>query len=143
MRTYLLILVVLSPLLFSSGCNTEEVDPNPDCPTMAIIDAKKYKNAPDDELTIISAVITDDCLNITFSASGCDGSSWEVKLIDADVIMESYPVQRNLRLSLRNNEACDAVISQQVSFDIGPLQLDYDKMYLNLRNSGEQLLYEY
>jgi hypothetical protein len=143
MRVNLLILIVLSPALFSSGCKTEVVDPNTDCPDKVIISESAYKDPPEDELTIISSAIMDDCMTIEFSSSGCDGSKWEIKLIDANVIMESYPVQRNLRLSLRNTEECDAVITKKVSFDISPLQLEYEKILLNLTNSGDQVLYEY
>ena len=136
-------LLILAPCLWATQCIDTPIEPNPDCPDSVIISESDYKNAPADELTIISAEIINDCLFIEFTSSGCDGSAWEIKLIDANVVMESYPVQRNLRLSLKNQEECDAVITMTVSFDISPLQLEYDKIKLNLTNSGDQLLYEY
>lgn len=139
----LVILLIFSPLFLSIQCKTEAIEPNPDCPLSVIVSENEYNNAPDDELSIVSASITGDCLNIEFASSGCDGSTWEIKLLDANVIMESYPVQRNLRLSLKNIEECDAVIARSISFDLRPLQLNYDKILLNLTNSGDQLLYEY
>lgn len=143
MKLQLVFLLLISPLLLSQSCESETIDPNPDCPERVEISSKLYAEAPSDELSILSAVISGDCLEIEFTASGCDGSAWEIKLIDADVIMESYPVQRNIRISLKNQEECDAVITKELSFDISPLQLDYDKILLNLTNSGDQLLYEY
>lgn len=139
----LLFLLLLTPILWAMQCDEKLVDPNPACPEQVVVSESDYKNAPADELTVIDAFILNDCLTIEFAASGCDGSAWEVKLIDANVVMESYPVQRNIRLSLRNQEECDAVITKTVAFDISPLQLEYDKILLNLTNSGAQLLYEY
>ena len=138
-----LILLSFVPFLWGTQCHEDLLEPNPDCPERVIISEADYKNAPADELTILGASIAEDCLTVEFSASGCDGSAWEIKLIDANVVMESYPVQRNLRLSLFDQEECDAVITKTIAFDISPLQLDYDKILLNLTNSGEQLLYEY
>ena len=127
----------------SMQCEKVSIEPNPDCPEKVIISDNGFRNGPSDELNIISVAIIGDCLNIEFAASGCDGSTWKVVLYDANAIKESYPVQRDLRLSLKNQEECDAVITQNISFDLRPLQLEYDKILLNLSNSGDQLLYEY
>jgi len=142
MKPYILLLLA-TPLILAMQCKTITVEPNPECPEPVIISENEFRDAPADELTIISAEIINDCLNIEFASSGCDGSTWEINLYDANVIKESYPVQRDLRLSLKNQEECDAVITRNVSYDISPLQLDYDRIFLNLINSGEQLLYEY
>ena len=139
----LIIIILLLPLFWSMQCNIDNLEPNPDCPDQVIISENGFRNGPSDDLTITSTVISGDCLIIEFVSSGCDGSEWEVKLYDAKAIKESYPVQRDLRLSLKNEEECDAVITRSVSFDLRPVQLEYDKMLLNLVNSGDQLLYEY
>lgn len=136
-------LLLLTPTLLATQCNEEILEPNPQCPKQVVISEAEYKNAPADDLIILRASLSENCLSIEFTASGCDGSAWEINLIDANVVMESYPVQRNIRLSLRNLEECDAVISKTVSFDISPLQLDYDEILLNLTNSDDQLLYKY
>lgn len=144
MRITSFVLLLLSPFLIATGCKTERIEPNPDCPDRVLISAERYNNSPADELIVMRAAIQGDCLYLEFSASGCDGSTWELRLIDASTIMESYPIQRSIRLSLNNNEDCDAVISREIAFDITPLQLaEYDKIYLNLANSGQQLLYMY
>ena len=109
----LLILLVITIFMFN-GCTDEETCdcvPPPECDKAVIVDGNKYDNAPDDDLNITDAKIVNDCLTITFGSSGCDGSSWQLALYDAGVIMESYPPQRNIRLSLKNEELCDAYFS--------------------------------
>ena len=139
----LAILLALTPFIWAMECKKTTIDPNPTCPEQVIISDNGFRQAPADDLTITKAEIIGDCLRLEFTATGCDGSTWAVKLYDANAIKESYPVQRDLRLSLANQEECDAVIGQSVSFDLRPLRLDYDKILLNLTNSGDQLLYEY
>ncbi len=113
------------------------------CGDQVIVSAVEYVSAPDDLLTIISAEITGDCLKIKYSSSGCDGSTWELKLIDSGMILESNPPQRNLRLSMKNDELCDAYFEKEISFDISNLQVSGNQVLLNLTNSGDQLTYNY
>ena len=113
-----------------------------DCDQDVIISSVEYQDAPNDPFSLTEMTITGDCLNIKFSASGCDGSTWIVKLIDSGGIDESDPNQRTLRLSLDDNEACRAIIEKEISFDIKDLQIaGTDKVSLNV--SGEEILYEY
>ena len=125
-----------------TSCNEEYVSPS-DCDERIIISKSEYNNAPNDDLTINILEIKDNCLIINYSASGCSGDSWELKLIDAGDILESYPPQRNVRLSLKNDELCDAYLTREISFDITSIQLEVKKLYLNIKNSGDQILYEY
>lgn len=119
-------------------------DSSSNCDFSTYIDADLYQNAPSDLLSIIDLEINENCLQITFAASGCDGDSWEVKLIDSEQIMESDPAQRTLRLSLDNNEECTAVPSKTTTFDISGLQISGShQVYLNIANSESQILYEY
>lgn len=112
------------------------------CDQNVIISPTEYENAPNDPLTIMEMTINGDCLNIKFAASGCDGDTWIVKLIDSGNIAESYHCQRTLRLSLNNDELCDAVPTKEISFDIKDLQIiDDNKLILHV--SGEEILYEY
>lgn len=108
-----------------------------------IIDEGLYANAPADPLEIIDLSIVNDSLKIKFSAGGCNGSSWEVKLIDSGAILESFPVQRNLRLSLKNEELCKAIVFKEIAFDISKLQVKGSKIQLNVTNSNNSVLYEY
>jgi hypothetical protein len=112
------------------------------CDQKVIISPEEYENAPNDPFSITEITISGNCLNIRFSASGCDGNTWIVKLIDSGNVAESYPCQRTLRLSLDNKEICTAVPGKEISFDISDLQIvDSDKVILQI--SGEAILYKY
>ncbi len=112
------------------------------CDQNVIISADEYENAPNDYLNILNMQIVDDCLKIKFNASGCSGNSWIVKLIDQEDVAHSNPIQRTLRLSLDNKEACLAVITKEVSFNIKDLQVEgTNKVLLNI--SGDSIIYEY
>jgi hypothetical protein len=113
-----------------------------DCDKDVLISPEEYENAPNYDFSMINMVIIGDCLKIKFGASGCDGNSWIVKLIDSGNVAESYPSQRTLRLSLENKEICAAYIGKEISFNIKDLQIEgNDKVVLNI--SGEELIYEY
>lgn len=133
---------IIIGLLFTS-CNKENDNLSSVCDHSVIISKDMYNAAPNDHLTIISAELTNDCLKINFASGGCDRSTWEVKLIDAEVILYSNPPQRNLRLSLKNQELCDAYIGKELTFEVSNLQVSGNKVLLNITNSGDQILYEY
>ncbi|WP_372948423.1 hypothetical protein [Mariniphaga sp.] len=133
---------IITGLLLTS-CDKETDNLSTVCDQTVIVSKEKYNTAPNDQLTINSAEINADCLEINFASSGCSGSSWEVKLIDSGIILYSNPPQRNLRLSLKNQELCDAYIGKEITFDVKDLQVDGNKVLLNITNSGDQILYEY
>lgn len=137
-----LILVVIGMAFF--GCSSDDDNGNQNsCDSPTIINKNQYATAPSDPLAINSLEINDNCLKINFSSSGCSGETWEVKLIDSEEIMESNPPQRNLRLSLKNQEVCLAIVTKELTFDISNLQVGGNRVQLNITNSEETILYEY
>lgn len=131
-------------LLFSACTSDETAEPIPNCEQKVVLDGDLFQTAPSDRAVIISASIGEECLEIEFSASGCDGNSWTVSLIDSEAIAESLPMQRSLRLSLENLEVCQAVIRQKISFDISSLQVEgHDELILNLKDWADPIRYEY
>lgn len=102
-----------------------------------------FETAPLDEVAINDMEIDGNCLKISFSASGSDGSTWIVKLIDSGTTLESYPPQKRLILSLENKELCEAVIGNEMSFNIEELQVSRSPVRLNITNTGDGILYEY
>jgi hypothetical protein len=135
-----------SPIKIVKILITQEVK---DCDQDVIISADEYENAPNDlydpindKYNIIDMEIVGNCLKIKFWASGCDGNTWVVKLIDLGLIAESIPCQRTLRVSLDNKEACRAVIEKEISFNIEALQIQGDNR-VQLNVSGKSILYEY
>lgn len=130
--------------LILASCGREAEPESPGiCDQKVMINKGQYKNGPSDLLTIQKAEISGDCLTIRFGASGCDGKSWEVRLIDSGEVLYSDPPQRNIRLSLRNKEMCEAYLTREISFDISDLQVNGNKLLLNLSNSGTQIAYSY
>lgn len=132
----------IAGLLFAS-CDKETDNLSAVCDQSVIISSDKYTDAPNDALTIVSTELNGDCLKINFASGGCSGNSWVVKLIDSGVVLYSNPPQRNLRLSLKNQELCDAYIGKEITFDVKDLQVNGNKVLLNITNSGDQVLYEY
>ena len=113
----LLILIIVG--LTNLSCSKDDDNGNQNiCDFETVISAEQYVNAPSDQLTINSLEINDNCLKINFSSGGCSGDTWELKLIDSEDILESLPPQRNLRLSLINEELCDAYITKELTFDV-------------------------
>ena len=136
------ILIVIIFLLGLSACSKDN-DDDIICEFTTIIDSEAYVNAPSSLLTINSLEINDDCLKINFSAGGCNGNTWEVQLIDSGAVLESMPPQRNLRLSLKNEELCYAYITKELTFDISNLKVDGSEVQLNITNSDATIVYEY
>ncbi len=139
MYNFFLALALLASMSCSDG---NDPDPN-GCDQGTLISEDRYRNAPSDQITINSVEIENDCLKINFSASGCSGESWKLTLIDSGSIKESDPPQRDLRLSLDNDEMCEAFITRELSFSIASLKVQGGSVVLNLTNSGDQILYAY
>ena len=59
------------------ACNNDD-DNSDNCNKVVITSSELYTNAPADQMTINSLDLNENCLNISFSSSGCDGSTWEV-----------------------------------------------------------------
>jgi hypothetical protein len=112
------------------------------CDQDVIISQEEYETAPDDPFYGFEYEIVGNCLKIKFQASGCDGSTWNVKLIDVGVVVETLPCQRYLRLSLDNQEDCKALPVKEISFNIKDLQIYGDRQVL-LNIAGKKILYEY
>lgn len=140
MKKTLLFSIICLFCIMIVSCNHNDVNID-NCSKVPVISAQAYASYPDDPLTIDSVAIVGNCLKITFSASGCSGSSWAVELVDSGYLLESYPPQRTLRLSLDNNELCQAYITKEATFNIRSLQTDGDRVLLNIGNY--QILYTY
>jgi len=136
-----LVILFLAPIALS--CTNNDDPSANECDFQTLISGGLYVNAPSDELVINSLDISNDCLRINFSASGCSGDTWEIQLIDSEAILESLPPQRNLRLSLKNEEDCEAFITKEYTFDISNLQVQNNQVYLNIVNADESILYSY
>ncbi|GAA0730801.1 hypothetical protein GCM10009430_42320 [Aquimarina litoralis] len=142
MQRILLLLLTATAILSCSNDDDNNVAPT-NCDMTTLISATEFADGPSDPVSINSISITDNCLKINFGSSGCDGDTWQLNLIDSGIVLESDPPQRNLRLSLSNEEACLAFITQELDFDISNLQVEGNQLILNVANFDESISYEY
>jgi len=141
--TFFTSLLLSSCTLLDRFDNIDGPDTNPKtCDENVVVDSDKYLNGPKDYHVIENVSVDGDCLEITFASSGCSGSSWVYELVDADLIMESYPIQRNIRLSLKNTEMCEAFITKTVSFDVSALKAGNEVVILHLDGYDESIRIE-
>ncbi|MGB8375579.1 MAG: hypothetical protein WCE57_09690 [Salegentibacter sp.] len=136
-------------LLLIIGCSKNDENPidcsqSGNCDKCIIINKDLYNQTNTDHYTIQHITINQDCLEVEFSSSGCDGNSWNIELVDLGAISETAIPQRNLKLKLENSELCDAYITRTISFDLTNLQLDtYDRLNLKIANYDNLINYEY
>ena len=91
---------------------------------VVIIDHNAFYNAKGSDYTINNAAIRGNLLELTLTSSGCTGNTFRASLIDAGAIMESYPVQRRIKIDLAKSEDCKALIQKKFVFDITKLRVD-------------------
>ena len=145
MKLFTSLMIICSILL--SGCNKSENvnndSPLPECDISVVVDADLYQNAPADEFYFQSVTIDDNCLKISVQyGGGCEDVIFQ--LFDASSILKSLPLQRNIRLSLEDNDFCEALITKKLDYDLMPLQVEgYAKIILNLQGFEGNLVYNY
>ena len=138
----IIILSIISIVCVS--CNNS-VDPNQNnCEQKIIIDPELYNNSPNDDFDFRDIKIDGDCLVVTIEYGGGCGNV-EVKLIDAGVVMESNPVQRNLKVSFKDEDFCKVLLVREFSFDLTPIRtFGENRVLLNISNwNKEGVLYTY
>ena len=115
-----------------------------DCNINTTVSSLAYQNSTSDPVAISFHAITENCLALDYTASGCDGSFWEVELIASEDILEANQPKRNLKFILTNQEVCTAVIQQEITFDITNLQVaNNNSVLLSIDGITEPILYEY
>jgi len=103
------------------------------CDRCVIINRDLYNQTNTNNFTIQTIKVNQDCLEIEFGSSGCDGNSWVIDLVDLGAISETAVPQRDLKLKLINIEECEAFITKTISFNLEPLQLNnYEAINLKI-----------
>ncbi|WP_026776052.1 hypothetical protein [Polaribacter sp. Hel_I_88] len=111
------------------------------CNECVLVNNTLFNETKTTNYTITNVVLIDNFLTITISSSGCNAASWKATLIDANQILESNPIQRNLKVLLENNEACLAVFEKDFTFNIQKLKENQDAIILNLEGWDNQINY--
>lgn len=127
-------------ILAFNSCNESNDDLDIQNETV-IIDNSFYKETTTNNYTITNIKLESNFLTIKISSSGCSGDSWQAVLVDANEILESNPIQRNIKLALENQESCLAVFENEFTFDISELKDGYDTISLNLEGWNTQIFY--
>ena len=120
---YRIILFILVVGCDNNDDSVMECKESGNCDKCAVINRKLYNQTTTDHYGIQNITVDQDCLEIEFGSSGCDGKSWEIDLVDLGSISETAITQRDLKLKLINSEDCEAFIIRTISFNINPLQL--------------------
>ncbi|WP_298902429.1 hypothetical protein [uncultured Psychroserpens sp.] len=127
----------------NTTCDEDDFIPEP-CDQVAVIDNGFFQTAESNLYTLNGVDLNGDCLLISLSASGCDGNSWSMVLVDSGEVSESLPEQRSLKFIFSNTETCLAVFSQERSFDLRPLQVEgSNEVILNIEDFPEPITYQY
>ena len=130
-------------IVFVSCSNSVDSNQN-NCEQKVIIEPELYNSAPNDDFKFRDIEIAGDCLKVTIEYGGGCGNV-DVKLIDAGVVMESNPVQRNVRVSFKDDDFCKALIVKEFSFDLTSIRVVGDhRVSLNISNwNGGGILYTF
>ena len=143
MKKLLLILTLIHILSCNSEDDNSTIENNCDF-TSEIIFEEGFNTISTSNYGIIDVVLNGDCLEITFSSSGCGTDLWEESLYSSDVFYNVFPLLRDVKMELINNEECLAVFQKMVSFDLTPFQIDgQSDLPLNINGWNEQITYGY
>ena len=141
---FLIILFFLIVSCDKNDDNSIECSDSGDCDKCIIINRDLYNETSTNNYTIQTIKVSQDCLEIEYASSGCDGNSWEIDLVDLGAISETAIPQRDLKLKLINIEDCEAFITRTISFNLEPLQLNnYDAINLKIADFNDLIRYEY
>ena len=143
MKKLLLILTLMHILSCNSEDDNSTIENNCDF-TSEIIFEEGFTAISTSNYGIIDVVLNGDCLEITFSSSGCGTDLWEENLYSTDAFYNVFPLQREFKMELINEEMCLAVFQKTVSFDLTPFQIDgQSDLPLNINGWNEQITYGY
>lgn len=130
-------------LFMNTQCD-EDNEVQVPCGQTVVVDSGFYETAESDMYEIVDVHIEENCLIVNLSASGCDGTTWSLVLVDSGNVAESLPEQRYLKLVFSNAEECDAVVSQERSFDLTAIRIiGSNEIILNIEGLDESLNYMY
>lgn len=131
-------------LIFSCKKTEDKKQPTLTCSQIIELNSSKYQSFNSAFFQLDALALNQNCLEVTISASGCNGSSWVLALVDEEVLLESNPVQRNAKLCFTNQELCLAHFSKTYSFDLQPIQqASQQKIILNIDGWQSSFLYQY
>ena len=140
-------LLLFLPITLILSCNSEDDNStieNNCYFTSEIILEEDFNAINTSNYGIIEVELNGDCLEITFGSSGCGTDLWEENLYSTDTFYNVFPLQRDVKMELINDETCLAFFQKTVSFDLTPFQIDgQSDLPLNINGWNEQITYGY
>ena len=140
-------LLLFLPIILILSCNSEgdnSTIENNCYFTSEIILEEDFNAINTSNYGIIEVELNGDCLEITFGSSGCGTDLWEENLYSTDIFYNVFPLQRDVKMELINDETCLAFFQKTVSFDLTPFQIDgQSDLPLNINGWNEQITYGY
>lgn len=133
--------IFLSPLLCLLACQDAI---NPDQCEAVIRDSERYQNDLSDEFQLIEAKLEGNCLLISVSyGGGCAEVDFSLVAIEGETF--SIPPQIPMRLILDDHDNCEALITEELQFDVRPLQGEAGTglHMLDLEGLTEMIEYQY
>jgi hypothetical protein len=129
----------LMVFLFACKAKTPTTDPT-SCDIPIVISQDIYDNGPDDNYTLDTIYIQDNCLTAVYWG-GCD--DYAMNLV-ATYSKSLPPIATyDVRLSFSDNSICEALRKNTISFDLSPLHENNNHtIQLHVKNSNS-LLYTY
>lgn len=114
------------------------------CGSFIIQDSLRYDTVTNSNFSLTNIDVSGNCISFDLTASGCDGDSWEVKMIDAQIIAYTNPISKDFKVEFKNSELCTAIFTKQYYFDLLSIQESTDSIIkLNIVNAGVSKLYIY
>lgn len=140
---YILLCLCYTLLFTNTRCDDDE-DVKRACGQAVVIDKGYYEAATSDAFDFIHAEVIDNCLSVNLSASGCNGETWSIVIVDSGIVSASAPDQRNLKLVFSNEEMCKSVFTQNRMFDLSRLQIENsNEVILNIEGIPGPIHYIY
>lgn len=135
------LLIFILPLFSLIACQ-EPI--NPDGCQLTIRDSDRFQNDESDDFELLEASLDEDCLLITVRyGGGCGGADFNLIAIEGETF--SLPPQIPMRLILDDNDNCEALITEELQFDVRPLQGEAGTglHMLDLEGLDEMIEYSY
>ncbi len=128
--------------LIATSCHKTETTSS--CDKTGVLSEIDYNDASKDDVQILEADITGDCLRLKYASSGCDGNSWIVELVARESISVPAAPTIMARLSMDNKELCEAYFVKEMTFDISSFKVvDATNVTIILQDHDMLLEYDY
>lgn len=133
-------------LLFTfTACKEDPPSTTQDCEKKIVIDDTKYNGAKDEsDFSIRNVSITGNCMDVTYNyGGGCGEIRTELIASEQSVQNTMELPSRFLKLSIDDQDPCEAMITVTESFKISALQNEANQVYIKLHKWDSLITYSY